>query len=103
MTKDGNLMFVFQHSKAIEFRFTELIDIQMGWFYFDIAFLRSVENPLLQKEHETTAVKCALLPTISQANKLCFTAVTNEWLTLDRHGRFEVYSNLNLEINYPLN
>ena len=30
MTKDGNLLFVFQHSKAIEFKFTELINVQMG-------------------------------------------------------------------------
>ena len=48
MTKDGALLFVFQHSDAVEFKFTELIEVQMGWFYFNIAFLRSVENPLLK-------------------------------------------------------
>ena len=103
MTKDGALLFVFQHSDAVEFKFTELIEVQMGWFYFNIAFWRSVENPLLKNEHVNTAIKCALLPSISCSNKLCYTAVSDDWLTLDKHGHFEVCSNLNLDIKYPDN
>ena len=53
MTKDGKLLFVFQHSEAIEFKFTELISIQMGWFYFNITYLQSVKNPLLNLDYET--------------------------------------------------
>jgi len=103
MTKDGVLLFVFQHSDAVEFKFTDLVEVQMGWFYFNIAFLRSVENPLLKNEHVNTAIKCALLPSISCSNKLCYTAVSDDWLTLNEHGNFEVYSNLNLEIKHPDN
>ena len=32
ITKDSKLLSIFQHSKGKEFKFTELIDIQMGWF-----------------------------------------------------------------------
>ena len=103
MTKGGVLLFVFQHSEAVEFKFTDLVEVQMGWFYFNIAFLRSVENPLLQSEHFNTAIKCALLPSISSSNKSCYTAVSDDWLTLNEHGNFEVCSNLNLEIKYPDN
>ena len=38
MTKDGNLLFLFQHSEATQFKFSDLIDVQMGWFYFNITF-----------------------------------------------------------------
>ena len=36
-TKDGSLAFVIRNSAAIEFKFTDLIDVQMGLFYFKIA------------------------------------------------------------------
>ena len=103
MIKDGNLLFVFQHSEAIEFKFAELIDVQMGWFYFNITFLRSVVNPLLKLEHENTAIKCMLLPSISHSGVTCYTAVSNDWLTLNKSGHFEVYANLKLDIKYPIN
>lgn len=38
MIKDSNLLFVFQYSEAMQFKFTDLIDVQMGWFYFNITF-----------------------------------------------------------------
>ena len=98
MTKDGNLLFVFQHSEAIEFKFAELIDVQMGWFYFNITFLRSVVNPLLKLEHENTAIKCALLPSISHSGVTCYTAISNDWLTLNKLGHFEVYRNSILKL-----
>ena len=75
----------------------------MGWFYFNITYLRSVKNPLLNLEYENTAIKCALLPSISCSNNKCFTAVSNGWLKLDKSGRFEVHSNLNLDIKYSIN
>ena len=103
ITKDGNLIFVFQHCEAIEFKFTDLIDVQMGWFYFNITFLGLFVNPLLKIKHENTATKCALLPSVSCSNKTCYTAVSDDWLTLDKSGRFEVCSNLNLDIKYPIN
>ena len=48
MTKDGNLLFVFQYSEAIEFKFTELIDVQMGWFYFNITFFAISCEPIVE-------------------------------------------------------
>ena len=103
MIKDGNLLFVFQYSEAIEFKFAELIDVQMGWLYFNITFLQSVVNPLLKLEHENIAIKCALLPSISHSGVTCYTAVSNDWLTLNKSGHFEVYTNLKLDIKYPIN
>ena len=78
MTKDGKFFFMFQHSEAIEFKFTELIDVQMGWFYFNITYLQSVKKPLYNLEHEKTAIKYAFLPSISCSNNKCFTAVSND-------------------------
>ena len=100
MTKDGRLFFVFEHSDAIQFKFEELIDVQMGWFYFNIKFLTTITNPLLKIEHATAATKCAVLPSATSSNKTCYTAVTNEWMTLDKSGCFEVCSNLNVSIKY---
>ena len=103
MTKDGNLLFVFQHSEAMQFKFTDLIDVQMGWFYFNITFLESVVNPLLKIKHENTETKCALLPSVSHSNKTCCTDVSNDWLTLDKSVSFKACSNLNLDIKHPIN
>ena len=100
MTKDVNLFLVFQCSKAIKFQFADLIEMQMDQFYFNITFLQSVENPFLQIEHKYPSVKCALLPSISTSKEIYYMAVTNEWLTLDKHGYFEVHSNSNLQIRY---
>ena len=61
-----------------------------------------IMNPLMLIEHENTATKCALLPTIAHSNVTCYTALSNDWLTLDNFF-FEVYSNFNLEIKYPIN
>ena len=40
ITKDSKLLSIFQHSKGKEFKFTELIDIQMGWFQLNITYLQ---------------------------------------------------------------
>lgn len=103
MTKDGALVFVFRHNEAIEFKFSDLIDIQMSWFYFNIYRLRSVPNPLLKLEHENAAIKCVLLPSISHSGKTCCTPISNDWLTLDKSGEFKACSNLKLDIKYPIN
>ena len=102
-TKDGSLVFVIRNSAAIEFKFTDLIDVQMGLFYFKIALGKKIMNPLMLIEHENTATKCELLPTIAHSNVTCYTALSNDWLTLGKSGCFEVYSNFNLEIKYPIN
>ena len=94
ITKGSNFLFIIQQN--IEFRFVILIDIQIGWFYFNIVFLRIVENSLLQSGHENSASKCTLLPTISYSNKIYYTSVSSNCLTLDKIGCFEVYSNLNI-------
>ena len=60
-------------------------------------------NPLILIKHENTATKCAIFPTIAHSNVICYTALSNDWLTLDKSGCFKVYSNFNLEIKYPIN
>ena len=103
MAKDGNFLIMFQYSEAIEFKFTNLIDAQIGWFYFTIVFLRSVVNPLLQIEHKNADTKYALLLTILNSNKVCHAPISNDLLALDESGYFEAHSNSNLEIKYPIN
>ena len=70
--------------------------MQMDSFYFNITFLQSVENPLLQIEYEHSLIKCVLLPSISRSKAIYYTTMTNDWLTLDKHSHFEAYSNLNM-------
>ena len=70
----------------------------MGWLYFNIAFLGTVANVLLKIEHENAATKCAVFPSISNANAMYYSAVTNEWLTLDKSDCFKVCCNLNIDI-----
>ena len=69
-------------------------------YYFKIALEKRVMNPLLLIEYENTATKCALLPTIAHSIVICYTALSNDWLTLDKLSYFEVYSNFNLKIKY---
>ena len=103
ITKDGNLLFVFQHSEAAEFKFIDLINVQRSWFYFNITFLGLVANPMLKIKYENTVTKCALSPFVSYSNKICCTAVSDNWLSLDKSGRFEACGNLNLDIKYLIN
>ena len=102
-TKVGSLFFVIRNNTAIEFNFADLIDVQMGLFYFKISLKNTVMNPFLLIEHKNTATKCTLLPTIVHSNKICYAALSNDWLTLDKSGCFEVCSNFNLEIKHPIN
>ena len=67
----------------------------MGWFYFNLCVLKSVENPMLRKLDSNLAVKCVLLPN-NVDGKICYTAVTNNWMTLDLDGNFNLYDNLDV-------
>ena len=90
MTKDGSLFFALEHSDAAQFKFVDLIDIQIGWFYFNITFLATVINPLLKIEHANTATKYTVLPSTSTSNSICYKAATNEWITLDKSAYLRV-------------
>ena len=91
---------MLEYSDAVQFKFVELIDVQMGWFYFNITFLATVKNPLLKIEHANTVTKYVVLLSTSTSNATCYTAVTNEWMTLDKLGYFGVHSSLNVSIKY---
>ena len=45
-TKDNQLIIVIENTDAIEIKFKELIDVQMGWFYFEVDFINNAPNPL---------------------------------------------------------
>ena len=98
ITKDGRLFFALEHSISVQFKFVDLIEVQMNWFYFNILFIGKVTNPLLKIEHASTAIKCSFLLLISNSNATCCVAATNEWIILDKSGCFEVHSNLNITI-----
>ena len=70
----------------------------MGQFYFKLKIIRLIDNPLLQTEHVNTAIKCALLSSLTKKNKLCYTAILNNYLTLNRNGGFDINNNLNMQI-----
>jgi len=75
LTNNKKCIFIIKNSSAIEFKFKDLIDIQMDWFYFSISLVANVPNPLLRIEHTNTAVKCIPLLTVSKCNKNCYTVV----------------------------
>jgi len=40
----------------------------MGWFYFKIKIVKSMENPLMQIEYANNVVKYVLLPSLIDNN-----------------------------------
>ena len=55
LTKDNQLIFVIKNTNAIEVMFKELIDVRMGLFYFEVAFIDNTSNPLQKNEHVNRA------------------------------------------------
>ena len=95
LTHTKQCFFIIKNSFAIGFVFKDLVCIQMGWFYFNLCILKSVENPMLRKYDSNLAVKCVLLPN-NVDGKICYTAVTNNWMTLDLDGNFNLCNNLDV-------
>ena len=50
---------------------------------------------MLQNEYSKLALKCVLLPNVVN-EKICYTAVTNNWMTLNMDGKFNVCNNLDI-------
>ena len=75
----------------------------MGYFYFNIAFAVNVTSSLLQINHVSKAIKCAILPTASKSNKRHCTVISSYYLTLDERGCFENCSNLSMKIKHLIN
>ena len=95
LTHTKHCFFIIKNSLAIRFISKDLVCIQMGWFYFNLCILNSVENPMLQNEYSKLALKCVLLPNAVN-EKICYTAVTNNWMILNMDGKFNVCNNLNV-------
>ena len=70
----------------------------MNWFYFKIKIVKFVKNLLLNEINEDNAVKCILLPNLTIANELYYTAITNIQMTLNKNSIFEVHNNLGINI-----
>ena len=66
LINDKKYIFIIKNSSAIEFKFKDLIDIQIYWFYFSISLVVNVPNPLLRIEYKNTVVKRILLPIVSK-------------------------------------
>ena len=60
--------------------------------------MKLIENPPLQNKYANNAVKCMLLPNQIDNNELCYTAIMNNWMILNRNGDFDVYNNLDENI-----
>ena len=69
----------------------------MGWFHFKIKIVKTVETTLLKKNTDKHVLKCALFSNVTTNNELCCAVITNNWMTLNQCGIFEVRNNL--EIN----
>ena len=72
----------------------------MGQFYYKIKIEKLVKNPLLKQINVDNAVKYVLLPNIDNKNEFCYTVITNNWITLNKNGPFEVCNNLDINIEY---
>ena len=64
LTNDNKWFFIFKHCSTSGFKFNDLIDIQLGWFYFNITIISSVQYPLRKLEYSKTAINFILLPTV---------------------------------------
>ena len=62
----------------------------MGLYYFKIKLVKEANVPL-HLSKDSNFIKYLMLPTISFAsNKYCCTAISNNWLILDKYGVFKV-------------
>ena len=87
-----------KNEKAVEFIFDEYTYVQMNSFYFTLKIMKSIENPPLQNKYAKKVVKCMLLPNQIDNNKLFCTTITNNQITLNRNGDFNINNNLDTNI-----
>ena len=59
--------------------------------------MSKIENPLLNGSKDNV-VKCILLPNHNSSNELCYIAIINTQMTLNKNRIFEVYNNLDANI-----
>ena len=50
-----------KNEQAIEFIFDEYAHTQMGWIYFKLKIMKSIENSLLQNEYVNNVVKYVIM------------------------------------------
>ena len=83
-------LFLIKNREAQHFSFSKYVQTQMGLNDFEISHVKSTHSQLcLTKQGAVT--KCALLSTkIGQSDNYCFTAISNNWLSLDKYGAFIV-------------
>ena len=81
----------------------------MGWFYFKIEIINNIDVARTLHGNEKNVIKCILLPNITNNNEIYYTEITNNWITLNKNGLFEVHDNLNSNLRllniviFPLN
>ena len=74
----------------------------MGWFYFKIKMIKTMEIQLLNENANKNVLKCALLLKVATNNELCYALIAKNWMELEKNGMFEVHDNLCLKISCTL-
>ena len=54
LIKSNACVFVFKNERTVKFIFEEFAHVQMGWFYFKIKIIKTVEIPLLNENADKT-------------------------------------------------
>ena len=74
----------------------------MSLYYFDIAYVKSLNTPLCLTKDEGI-IKCMLLATRRKSvGNFCYTAVSSNWLTLDKNSLLKVIDNFIKLLKYIL-
>ena len=91
--EESKYLFLIKNEEAQHFKFGMHIESQMELHYFDIEYVKST-NALLSLSKDDSTIKYILLVTRRNApNRFCYTAISNNWLTLDEHSLLKVLDN----------
>ena len=93
--KDEKCLFLISGNKACNFSFSNHVATLMGLNYFGIKHVMLAETPLSMLKNGDVE-KCALLSTkVEGSSTYCYTALTNNWLSLNKAGKFRVMNEFN--------
>ena len=74
----------------MHFKFKAFVQRQIGLCYFDIELVKDTTVPLCLLKN-SSIIKCVFLPTTQfVSNEYYYTAISNNWLTLNKYGIIKV-------------
>ena len=97
INKSNEFLFLIKKSRSPAFFILKHVQTHLGLNNFEIGHAKNTHSPLcLTKQGAVT--KYSLVSTkIGQLDNHCFTAIINNWLSLDKHGAFRVMNEFNYD------